>query len=214
MIKICILLLLPFTLAAEISRNGDFQFWLYDAFTKDIGKKSKIYLETEGRWGDDASTLYLFYLQTRVMYAVCKWLDVAPGYRQQWNLDLATRKWFRLYDPLVDVIVKKKIGKWEISDRHRTQYFILESLPNFWQYRNRFMVISPWKIGKMKLNPLVFDEIFIREQSGFSENRFAIGGSMPLAKKAKTTLFYMLRHQEFLEWRRHHICWLQFECQF
>lgn len=199
------------------NRDNDFQVWIYDGVHTKLSKRTSLYLESELRYGDNASLLYFYYLQTRFFFSPCKWLDIAPGYRQIFSLrSPEDHTWRPIYNPLTDVIFKKEFRKWEFSDRSRFQYLIFEDEKNAWLYRNRLQIRAPWKIGRIGIHPQISNELFFRERRGFAQNRFAVGGIFPLAKKIEGSLQYMLRSLKDIEgnWRNHHICWIYFDIEY
>ena len=188
-VLLLIISVLTFSLfGGVVNQNNDFQVWILESVNTKLCDKLKLHLDGELRYGDDGSTLYLWYLQTRLDYSACTWLDITPGYRH-------------LY-----VLRPSKLGRWQVADRNRTQYLLFESGPTLWQYRNRILAISPWKLGG--LNPQISDEVFFRENVGFAENRFSVGGTFQTTKKTSCTLLYTLRHQKRSDmWKRHHVLW-------
>ncbi|NGX53343.1 MAG: hypothetical protein K1000chlam4_00052 [Chlamydiae bacterium] len=189
-----------------VNQNNDFQVWILESVNTPLSDKFKLHLDGELRYGDDGSTLYLWYIQTRLDYSACNWLDITPGYRHLYVLRPSDRKWLLIYDPLLDITLKSKLGRWQIADRNRTQYLLFDSGPTLWQYRNRILAISPWKLGG--LNPQISNEFFFRENVGYAENRFSVGGTFQTTKKTSCTLLYTLRHQKRSDmWKRHHVLW-------
>ncbi len=199
--------------AGVVNQNNDFQVWLLESVDTKLCDKLKLYLDGELRYGDNGSILYLWYIQTRLDYSPCNWLDFTPGYRQLYVLRPSDRQWLLIYDPLLDITLKGKWGRWQFADRNRTQYLLFESGPTLWQYRNRILAISPWKVGG--LNPQISNEFFFRENVGYAENRFSIGGTFQTTKSSKVSLNYTLRDQKRADiWKRHHVIWAIFNQSF
>lgn len=206
------ILILPTYALGQINRNDDFQLWLSQSNHIQFTDKLKWYLDGELRYGDSASRLYLFYLQTGFFYSFNKCFEIAPGYRHQYQLEPLERTWHLVYQPLLDLLCKFECKKWQFINRHRFSYLVRELVPNRFQYRNRLWVTSPWKIGIF--NFIAFDEVFFREAVGFFENRFAVGGMAQLKKKNTMTIYYMLRHVELEAWTRFHTLFLQLNLLF
>lgn len=204
-IALCTIMhLRPSLFADSFLQHKDFEFWLYNALQKKLSKKSTFYFETEFRYGAHASDLYLTYLQTGILFTLNKHLEIGPGYRQLYFLNNSMREWKPIYIPLIDLAGKFDWKKWKFVDRNRIQYLCIDGVENLWEYRNRLKINSPWKLGKIGINPWMYEEAFFREKSGFSQNRFAVGAAIPLNKTITSNLFYLRRHLKFLEsnkWR-------------
>lgn len=193
-----------FLWGSAFNKKNDIQLWELQKLSVELNSITSFYFQTEFRWGDDISVLYVHYFQGGIVFVPCEWLEVAPAYRQLTALRRDhTHNIF--YEPLLDVTLKRKLREWAFQNRFRFQYRIPESGTNEWIYRDRLKVNSPWKWGKLKFNPFVFDEVFFSETRGFSENRFAAGGGFTLAKSIQSDLYYMLRHIQFPNWRPTHV---------
>ncbi len=177
----------------EINKDNDFQLWIFDSFGTQVTPCSRLFLESEFRWGDHASVFYFLYIQSRLLFTITPWLDIAPGYRQTFFLRTEQHTWTPSYQPFIEGILHFKWRGWEIRDRNRIQYIITPQDPHFSVYRNRLWVSTPWKWGRMQLNPVLFDEIFLRRRDGFFENRFGVGGSIPFSEISNLSIFYMRR---------------------
>jgi len=175
-----------------LNGDGDFQFWNKNRFTKLFREKYEFGLELEDRYGKDASVLYVYYIQGNLYYNLADWLSAGPVFREQFILG-ADKIWRTTHMPMGDVFLRWEVGGWNLIDRNRVVYTIPEDGQNIWVYRNQVYLYSPWKFGKIQLNPLVYDEAFFREYSGYSENRLACGFAFTLSKYNKNELLFMFR---------------------
>lgn len=192
--------------AQTINGNGDFQIWLSSSVNTALNRKLRAFLDGEVRFGNNGSELYLWYLQTRFHYTVRDWLELSPGYRQQFNLILPDRVWRPVFVTLFDVLFYFDIGKWTFINRNRFQYNFHVVQNNVWIYRNRLRVDAPFTFGKMKFRPLAADEIFIQEGIGFFENRLTVGGRFNIGKRNITKPAFCFRLRKFGdEWRKAYI---------
>lgn len=192
--------------AQVINGNGDFQMWFSSSVNTQLNKKLRGFLDGEVRFGNNGSELYLWYIQTRFHYTVRDWLELSPGYRQQFNFIVADRIWRPVFVPLFDILFYFKIKKWSFINRNRFQYNFNVVQNSFWVYRNRLRVDSPYTLGKMRFRPIFADEIFISEIDGFFENRLAIAGRFNIGRRNITKPAYVFRLRKFAgEWRIAHI---------
>lgn len=179
----------------QVNKNGDFQIWTYAFMGVDMHPEWQFQLSAEFRWGDDASTLYYKYLQGQILYKAASWIEIAPGYRQEYIRNREKKdKWANLFDPLMDVILYIPGSSWKLADRNRLEYLIDRDRKNLWLYRNRFLAISPWKADFLQLNPFFSNEIFFLQDKGFSQDRVTIGFYSTWASYAKLKTYYTWRY--------------------
>lgn len=204
-------MMLAFTCAAWAiaDTDSDFQLWSYNSVAKKLGKKSTLAVDGEVRFGDNASKAFLWYLQARLRRDLTPNLAIEPAYRHLYFFRPAVNDWQALYEPFVDIHLKTEWKGWTITSRNRPSYLIFDHLPNLWQFRTRLLARAPWKWGAIGVSPVIFDEVFFRERSGFEQNRFALGGSWPFGDGNQSMLVFMLRHRKLLdEWRYQRVIWL------
>lgn len=195
--KFLIPLLFPFFLWSQIDRDGDFQIWNWDFVSKQITPEWSLLSYLEFRWGDNASKLYRTSLLLEAIYQPCPWLGLAPGYRQVWlRVPLNSDHWRPEYTPLADIYFFLTPSDWEITNRNRIEYRILENDPIRWVYRNRIRIVPPWNFTSLEITPFIENEIFIRESRGLNEDRLSGGFLMNLYENLSGSLFYMARFQK------------------
>jgi hypothetical protein len=194
-------LLLTTRVFGFLNQNNDFQLWVMADVRKSISPCLEFEFQSEYRFGNDASELFLYYFQAQMVYSPKEWLAIAPGYRQQETKLLG--EWFSSYAPLADVSFTFCLGKTKVVDRSRFQYFINEGRSDVWVYRHRdAFFFRP--VGE--IHPYLFEEIFFAEARGFVQNRLEVGAYVPLRGKGRLFGGYLLRHQKFeSEWRAAHI---------
>ncbi|MFN0064763.1 MAG: DUF2490 domain-containing protein [Chlamydiales bacterium] len=180
--------------AAHVNDNNLNQFWWDAHYNVPINNDIRMLLETQWRYGQGAGTLFFYYFHASFLFPVNKWLGIAPGYRQQYDLR-PQRVWKPAYDPFIDVYIKFSVHDWKIDNRLRGQYYWFANGPNLWLGRWRISVRTPWIIGKGGLNPLVENEILLLEYYGFQENRFTIGADVQVAHNTRGMLLYLSRIQ-------------------
>lgn len=80
---IFIIIGLVLVLAAKIYAydDGDFQIWNTDVEEFKINNDSKIALEEEFRWGDNADEFYYHHYDIGFFYNLKKYLNIGGGYR-------------------------------------------------------------------------------------------------------------------------------------
>lgn len=195
LLKVCFLLFVYNTslVAREINDAGDFQVWLHQSLRQSFGEKEYLNLSAEERWGGGASTHYLHYLQAHYAMQCTDWLEIAPGYRQTFFLDLMHRRWRSIYEPLLIVRLSRSWGKGEVACRHQVQYRIFDHRAPLWLYRLRPELFLPVKFGKIGMRPYIFDEMFFLEESGFTENRAAGALQIPMNTTLSGAIEYIYR---------------------
>lgn len=189
--------------SADLNADGDFQFWNTEAVEGKLNDHWKVYTEAEFRFGDDASEFYYQHTHLEIGYKVNDWLEIAPAYRQVWELftksvdEEGQEDWFVEYRPMVNVTVKYKWNGWEISDRNRFEYrfFDIDKEDHF-RYRNKITLKTPWKWTSWGINPFIADEIFIQENDQFNRNRFYLGVGMDIIEHLTADVFYLWQTSE------------------
>lgn len=208
----CFLFVSP--IYGKISQNQDFQLWLFNSWKWKVGKGTSFILDTELRYGDNASQAYYSYLQSQLEFTLCPEVIITPGYRQDYLLRFNKKKWEFIYAPFFEITLIKKRNEWDIKNRGRLFYFLSEIGKPQWQYRHRLHITSPWKWGTLKFTPWIYDEVFFTERIGLSQNRFSVGGYFFLNKNKNIKfdpefmLRYLLMDEEELRstrWRVHYV---------
>ena len=191
------LLLFPIALSA-MSFNGknDFQFWLQDSVQAQLIGRFYMRGEQEFRFTEHSSKLYYTHNQISIKYIASKHFELEPIYRQTFvRKKNAPNSWQPHYDPMLDVTLKTVTkSKWAVSDRNRVEY-VMKSGPDksLWTYRNMIKIVAPFSVYVPGLNPVIFDEVFWKEQNGIAQNRLAGGAQIKLIGTAMGSCVYMFR---------------------
>jgi hypothetical protein len=177
--------------------NGDFQIWHIEGQEKKINKDTKITVEEELRWGDNANQLYYHHYDIGFACVFNKNFDLSLNYRHIYERKKGK---FRLEnEPNINAILKWDLWESKFSDRHRLEYRHFDYQSDSWRYRNMFSVKFPWKFTKMEIQPYLTDEIFINfSGAAFTNNRFYCGFGLNLTKNIKGEIYYLLQHTRTL----------------
>ncbi len=188
------------TAQAALNAEGDFQYWNTEAIEAKIADRWKTYIEAEFRFGDDASEFYYQHTHLELGYKVNDWLEIAPAYRQVYELFTSTTDeeddWFTEYRPMINVNLKHKWEGWELSDRNRFEFREFEVKDDVFRYRNKLTIKSPWKWTCLGINPFISDEVFFQEDAGFNRNRLQVGVGMKLLEHLDGEVFYLWQTSE------------------
>ncbi|MDO8662501.1 MAG: DUF2490 domain-containing protein [Candidatus Omnitrophota bacterium] len=173
--------------------SGDFQVWNTDVEELKVNHKTKIALEEEFRWGDNASEFFYQHYDFGLFYDLNKYLNIGGGYRQIYELKSGNFK-----PEEAPYLTATLFGDWKgfkFDDRSRLEYRHFSYQADGWRYRNKFTLKFPWKFTKLGLQPYLSDEMLIvfGVINQFNENRFSSGLSVNLTKNIKAELYYMLR---------------------
>ena len=174
--------------------DHDFQVWNTDLEEFKVNNKTKIALEQEFRWGDNANEFFYQHYDIGLFYDLNKYLNVGGGYRQVYELKSGTFK--AENDPYLILTMLGDLMGFKFEDRSRMEYRNFNYQNDSWRYRNKFTVKFPWKFTKMEIQPFVADEIFIgfeRTITQFNQNRFSAGLSIAIIKHLKAEIYYMLQ---------------------
>jgi hypothetical protein len=192
--------------------HGDFQIWNSNVEDIKIGKDTKLVMEQEYRYGEDATELFYQHYDWGFLYSFDKGLDIQPGFR--FILERAKRKWMESDEPYVNITPKFDIWKFRFEDRNRIEYRHFRFANDQVRYRNRFMLKYPFDFHKITITPFVSDEIFVSSNgSGFNQNRFEPGLEFGLTKYAKATVSYMQQQVRTSKtsdkWLEANVLWLK-----
>lgn len=174
--------------------DHDFQVWNTDYEEFKVNDKTKIVLEEEFRWGNNAQQFFYQHYDAGVFYDLLKWLNVGGGYRQIY--DLVNGSFEPCYEPYLTATLMGDFKGFKLDDRNRMEYNDFDYKIDFWRYRNKLTLKFPWKFTKMEIQPYVSEEMFIifgRPSWQFNQNRFSAGFDMTIIKNLKVGIYYMLQ---------------------
>lgn len=172
--------------------DGDFQVWHTQNQEFKVNKESKMTLEEEFRWEDDAGDLYYQHYDAGFVYSLNKNLDLGINYRQVY--EKKGDKFKEENRPHVNATLKWDLWGFRFEDRNRLQYRHFDYQSDLWQYRNKFALKFPWKFAKFEIQPYLADEIFLDfRNKAFSRNRFYVGLGMSFTKNLKGEIYYLLQ---------------------
>ena len=179
--------------------DGDFQVWHTENQEFKVNKESKIILEEEFRWGDDASDFYYHHYDAGFVYSLNKNLDLGVNYRQVYE-----KKKGEFKDenrPHINGTLKFDLSGFKLEDRNRLEYRHFNYQEDSWRYRNKFTLKFPWKFTKLEIQPYLADEIFVDLNEGiFNRNRFYSGLGLSLTKNIKAEIYYLLQSTKSSNW--------------
>ncbi|MDD4910307.1 MAG: DUF2490 domain-containing protein [Candidatus Omnitrophica bacterium] len=172
--------------------DGDFQIWHTENQEFKVNKESKITLEEEFRWGDDAGDFYYHHYDAGFIYSLNKHLDLGIAYRQAYE-----KKKGKFKDenrPHLNAALKYELYGFKLDDRNRIEYRHFDYQADTWRYRNKFAVKFPWKLTKFEIQPYVADEIFVELDDGsLSRNRLYSGFGLAINGNIKSEVYYLLQ---------------------
>lgn len=174
--------------------NGDFQVWNTDVEEFKVNNDSKIALEEEFRWGDNASEFYYHHYDAGVFYSPNNYLNIGAGYRQIWELKKG--KFKQEDEPYACLTMFWDLKGIKFDDRNRMEYRYFNYQDDFWRYRNKLTARLPWKFTKMEIQPYLSDEILVGLGDGanqLNQNRLYSGLGINLTKNLKGEVYYMLQ---------------------
>ena len=187
--------------------DGDSQLWMKFGASGKMDCGVTMAVDEEVRLGDDMSEYYYSETALSASYDVKSFLTLGAGY-----VECTERKEKTLYDskgnavvdhyfrpehmPRVEATFKHKLAGWGLDDRLRVEYRMKEDTQDYFRYRNRVRVKSPWKISPLEINPYVAYEIFLSDLPDdvdwvIDRQRFYAGVGMNLVKNLKGGLYYL-----------------------
>lgn len=178
--------------------NHDFQVWNTDSEEVKLNKHSKLMLEQEFRWADNASDFYYQHYDAGYQYILNKYISLGGGYRYI-KEKKATSRFMVEDEPYFAAFTSWDLFNFQFNDRMRIEYRYFDYQVNSWRFRNKLDLKFPWKFTKFQIQPMLSDEIFFKFNGiDLNENRLYGGLSFALTKNLKGELCYMLRNTKNL----------------
>lgn len=172
--------------------ESDFEYRNEEAIEAAITDRLSAEIAVKYRFKNDAKLHYYTSSDFELNYELFDWLDAGIGYRQIYKLKEKDGKWRNENRRYGQAEAKWKIGGWKFKDRARLEYRAKQDEEEFYRFRNKLVIKSPWKWGAAEVNPYFGDEAFYAEAEGFNENRALIGVVMELAEHVSLDVYYML----------------------
>lgn len=175
-------------------QDGDFQIWHTEGQDVNLKHGTRLAMEEEFRYGDNARELYYQHYDVGVAYDASKYLTTLISYRQIYEGEKG--KFKPEYQPNLNIIPKCELYGFAIEDRNRFELrFYDDNREDSVWYRNRLLVKAPWKFTPIGIQPYVSNEVFVNLTNNvtFRRNRFATGVTFNLIKGIKGDIYYMLQ---------------------
>jgi len=172
--------------------DNDFQIWHTENQEFKVSKESKITLEEEFRWADDASDFYYQHYDAGFVYSLDKHLALGANCRQVYEKKKG--KFKEENRPHLNATLKYEIHGFKLDDRNRIEYRHFDYQADSWRYRNKFTVKLPLYLTRFDIQPYVADEIFVELANGLlNRNRLYSGLSFNVTKNIKGEVYYLFQ---------------------
>ncbi len=174
--------------------DGDFQVWHTEIQEKEINEGSRVALEEEFRFGDDADEFYYYHFDMGYERDMNKYLTLGLNYRQVYAKSQPHTKFKVENRPYMNAILKYELEGFKLENRNRLEYRHFDYQEDSWRYRDKFTVKFPWKFTKLKIQPYLADEIFLNLNGiDLNQNRFYSGFAFFILKNLKIDIYYLLQ---------------------
>ena len=219
MLKKTAALLLVLTLALAghglyAYQDGDFQIWQADDQEFKLTKASKLKLQEEFRFGDDAGELYYHHYEADLSYKVHKYLGVSAAYRQIFEGEHG--KYKPEYRPHINATGRIEYRGFELSDRNRLEFRCYDDKGSVLRYRNKVTLKLPAMFAPLNIRPYVADEVFTNmDFVAINKNRFYTGVTVDLVQHLKGEVYYLLQSdKKHSRWKNAHVLGLKLKLAF
>lgn len=176
--------------AQTAAPDDDNQFWNETQLVVWSDKKTEVAVNGFFRFGRDFS--FPTDLRGGVSFSrrPSKYLTITGSYLYRLARPLENRKTYenRLTGAVTINLPLK--NKFRLADRNQFEYKSFNSRPNVREYRNRLRIDREITVGKTKITPFGFGEVFVNDASGWYRTRFTGGLSKKLTPKITGELFY------------------------
>jgi len=176
--------------------DGDFQYWNTESVSWEVKDNLKMKLEEEFRFGNNADTLYYQHSDIGVTYSgLASWLSLGINYRQ--IFEESGSSWLKENRPHFNVTAKGDFFDWGLSNRARLEYRNRQDNEDYFRYRNKLTIKTPFKFTKFSIQPYVADEIFYDfNVETLNRNRLYLGFTSKLFNQLKANIFYLWQSSE------------------
>ena len=186
------MLFFALSLKAYAYDDGDFQVWHTENQEMKINKESKLTLEEEFRFGDNANDFYYHHYDIGFVRDLSKYLNLGIGYRHIY--EKKSGKFKEEMEPYGMATLFWELVGFKFDSRSRLEYRHFDYQLDAWRYRNKFNMKFPWKFTKMQIQPFLADEIFLNLNGiDLNQNRFYSGLGFNLTKNIKGEIYYLLQ---------------------
>jgi len=181
-----------FTPKAYAYDNHDFQVWNTESQEWKVNATSKLAVEEEFRWGDNASEFYYQHYDIGYFYLLNKYFNFGGGFR--YVLSRTGDKFREEDEPYFATLIFWDPAGFSLANRTRIEYRYFDYQPAQWRFRNKLDIKFPWRFTRFAIRPMVADEIFFKFNGiDLNENRLYAGLAFTLSKNLTGELCYMLR---------------------
>jgi len=173
--------------------DGDFQIWNTETEEVKIDNNTKVALEQEFRWADNANDFYYHHYDAGFAYTIEKYLNIGAGYRHIY--ELKSGKFKEENSPYITAALLWDFKGFKFEDKNRGEYRHFDYQADSWRYRNKFTVKAPWEFTFFKIQPYIADEMLfnVSATNRLSQNRLSSGAGLSLTKNIKAEAYYMFQ---------------------
>lgn len=216
---ICLTAVMGFAISAQAYKTGDTQWWI-DSSAGGKVEGAKVGISTSLRLGDDAKQFYYAETFFSVGYDLTDWFYAAAQFGEIYErknktiykasmddegmLEYKEQKgyyWEQENRPRLELKFHDKIEGWGLEDRVRIEYRMKQDSDDYFRFRNRVKVKTPWKLDPFSINPYVAYELFFSDLPDddwvVGRQRFYVGLGMKFLANLKGELFYLKQ----LDWK-------------
>ena len=178
--------------STPVAPQDDTQNWNEQVLSIPLDERINLLVTGQLRTGDRLRDFTDEFAGAGISVAAGKYLSLTPSYTYVASQQPVTRR--RRYEHRLVFAATVRLPPFKritISDRNQVERRRFNSLPDTTRYRNRLQVERPFDIKGFAMRLFMWDEIFYDSGArAWSRNRFAVGGSRDLNKRATFDLYY------------------------
>ncbi len=178
---------------APVAPQDDTQNWNEQVVSVPLAERINLLVTGQLRIGDRLRDFTDEFAGAGLSFAAGKYLSLTPAYSYVASQQPVTRR--RRYEHrlfFTATIRLPPLKRITISDRNQIERRRFTSLPDTTRYRNRLQIERPFDIKGFDARLFLSNEVFYDSGArAWSRNRFAVGGSRDLNKRATLDLFYL-----------------------
>lgn len=220
LLALCFLVLaaaIPLNAFAADLEDGDVQFWNIARADKKISSDWKVSVSEETRYGNGCSWIYYEYSDAGLIYSgLAKWLELSFYFRHGYFRNTGD-KWYQEERPMINITPKMELFGFQIADRNRFEYRMINNLEDYVEYRNKITVFAPLKLTALEIQPFFENEpfySFLKEQ--WVSNELTAGFVFKLIKELSVEIFYRSKSSRVKgdKWKDYNVIGTGLKCAF
>ena len=185
-----------------VTAGDDLQWWNRITIQKNLGQKTKAYLDEEFRIGDDIGELYFHRTNFGIRHDLSSRFYYSVDYWYSTQIKGNTR--IEEHKPHFSIAIRSALRPFRFEIRNRLEWRMIEHAERSW--RNRVRLKATLNEAGISLKPYIADELFILlDEKEIDQNRIYLGATIALPGPFSLDCYYLLDMKNRDTWIQDHV---------